>query len=74
MITGHKSYWVEQRLATGSWARVIGSEGNRSYALGWVHALDSYNPHPPYRLMCVHSDKTVELVEEFSERGRVKLR
>jgi len=35
----------------GVWSRVIGSEGNRSYALGWFHALTSFLPRPAYALM-----------------------
>lgn len=61
------TYWIETRLPTGSWFRVVGSQGNRSYAEGWLHALQSFYPRPPYRWMRRHLDTGDVEILEFSE-------
>ena len=64
MSRTHWIYWVEQQRDGDTWMRVIGSQGNRSYALGWLHGLGSFYPRPAYR--CRRQDsfsKRVEVVE-----------
>jgi len=62
------TYYVTRQLGHGPegvWHTVMGSTGNRSYALGWFHALTSFYPRPAYALMRFKDDpKTPETVEE----------
>ena len=44
------SYQVWRQRKTGGFWPVIGSEGNKSYALGWYHALTSFIPRPAYKI------------------------
>jgi hypothetical protein len=45
------TYQVERLNERGEWSFIIGSQGNRSYALGWFHALTAFYPRPAYRLI-----------------------
>lgn len=48
-------WWVERQDCQGNWgpmSRVVGSYGQKVYALGWYHALSSEIPRPAYRLVC----------------------
>lgn len=44
-------YFVKRQGRDGVWRRVTGSQGNRSYATGWYHALTSPLPRPAHRLL-----------------------
>jgi hypothetical protein len=49
----------------GTWHFITGSEGNRSYALGWYHALTSMYPRPAYALVRYkQTPKNLEWIEE----------
>lgn len=63
------TYHVQRYSTATGWARVIGSQGNRSYALGWLHALESFYPRPACR--CARADGKV--IEVFDAAGPVKL-
>lgn len=49
------SWYVEQFYDYAyegcEWKPLLGSVGNKSYAMGYLAALDSFYPHPPYRLI-----------------------
>ena len=62
------SWYVTQFMDYGSeaeWWPILGSVGNKSYATGYVHALDSFYPHPAYQLI---NDKG-EVFKEFHARS-----
>ena len=50
-----KSYHVEQKRG-GRWYRLAGSEGNRSYVLGWLGCVCSYYPRAPHRAVDQNGD------------------
>ena len=59
----HKpSYHVETKR-NDTWARVVGSQGLRSYAYGWYDALTSFYPRPAYRLVRTIYDDTHDMRE-----------
>lgn len=62
-----KQYWVEWEGPAG-WIKHIGSHGNKSYAEGFLAALDGLYPHPKYRLVC-----DGEAIREVSPRSGVHL-
>lgn len=47
------SWYVTQRCAVGDglWLPLVGSVGRRDYARGYLAALESFYPHPEYRLI-----------------------
>ncbi len=45
------SWYVERADEAGYWRPLIDSAGNKSYATGYLNALESFNPHPAYRLI-----------------------
>ncbi len=63
------SWYVTQFMDYGNegaeWKSILCSVGNKSYATGYVHALDSFYPHPPYRLM----NNKGEIAKEFHARS-----
>lgn len=61
------SWYVEQEGALDSWWPLIASVGNKSYAMGYLNAIDSFNPHPAYRLITNKG----ELFEIRNARGVV---
>lgn len=66
-----KTYWVERVCPVRKkWIRMMGACGNKSYALGWLHALDSFYPHPDYRVVRAQGlDGEREVVEEAPARS-----
>lgn len=62
------SWYVERLNSDGHWWPELGSVGNKSYAMGYLNALDSFNPHPSYRLITNKG----ELFEIRHARGQVK--
>lgn len=64
-------------LIKDQWTVVTGSEGNRSYAQGWYHALTSFLPHPAYRFVRTSYDSTcdykeTQVIEEMFAAGAPK--
>jgi hypothetical protein len=62
------SWYVEQEGALESWWPLLTSVVNKSYAMGYLNALDSFNPHPAYRLITNKG----ELFEVRHARSAVK--
>ena len=46
-----KSYHVEVKGFDCKWRRVTGSEGLRSYAVGFLHGICCYYPRAPHRVI-----------------------
>ena len=62
----HLNFWyVEQLFNNIEWRLVPDSMGNKSYATGYAAALDSFYPHPPYRLI----DNKGEVVKEIPAKS-----
>lgn len=55
--------------ATGEWVPLHMSTGNKSYAMGFLNALDGFYPHPGYRLFTNKG----ELFEERAAHGKPKV-
>jgi hypothetical protein len=54
MISKYPNSWyVEQHcdVGFGYWQALLGSVGKRLYAEGYLAALQSFYPHPKYRLI-----------------------
>lgn len=63
------NYWVETKGIDG-WQRLMGACGNRSYALGWLHGIQSYYPSPAARVVRSHAGGSLtEVVEQRAAKG-----
>jgi len=71
LATPYMNSWHVRRYSDvrDKWVPIDASVGNRSYALGYLNALDSFYPHPSYRLI----DKDGRLHEERRDRSAPNL-
>jgi hypothetical protein len=60
-------YFVKRQGGDGVWRRVVGSQGNRSYATGWYHAMTSFIPRPAHQLL----REDGKVIEEDEAHGGV---
>ena len=67
------SWYVERFCDYGNegceWLALFDSVGNKSYATGYINALDSFYPHPAYRLI----NNKGEIVKEYHARTDMRL-
>jgi hypothetical protein len=64
----YSNKWYVERQQGGDWKIDHASVGTKAYAMGYLNALDSMQPHPPYRLI----DKTGQVSETRPAREAMK--
>lgn len=68
----HWTYGVERKNSRGEWMPIMGAQGNRSFALGYLYGATDPIPHAAHRVVRWRYEGKEVIVEIVEEKGACK--